>query len=58
VLQAPEVPSVLVELGFLSNANDIANLQKSEWRDRAVGALTRGIIAYFDQIAVTDVAMP
>jgi N-acetylmuramoyl-L-alanine amidase len=58
VLQAPEVPSVLVELGFLSNANDIANLQKSEWRDRAVEALARGIAAYFEQIEVTDVAMP
>lgn len=58
VLQAPEVPSVLVELGFLSNANDIANLQKSEWRDRAVGALSRGIAAYFEQIQVVDVAMP
>lgn len=58
VLQAPEVPSVLVELGFLSNAEDIANLQRSEWRDRAVGALARGIAAYFEQIEVTDVAMP
>lgn len=58
VLQAPEVPSVLVELGFLSNADDIANLQKSEWRDRAVGALARGIAAYFEQIEVVNVAMP
>jgi N-acetylmuramoyl-L-alanine amidase len=48
VLQAPDVPSLLVELGFLSNASDIANLQKSDWRDRAVGALARGIAAYFD----------
>lgn len=43
VLQAPDVPSLLVELGFLSNAADIANLQKSDWRDRVVGALARGI---------------
>lgn len=48
VLQAPDVPSILVELGFLSNASDIANLQKSEWRDRAVEALARGIASYFD----------
>jgi N-acetylmuramoyl-L-alanine amidase len=48
VLQAPDVPSILVELGFLSNAADIANLQKSEWRDRAVDALARGIADYFD----------
>ena len=49
VLQAPDVPSVLVELGFLSNAADIANLQKSEWRDRTVDALARGIADYFDE---------
>ncbi|HHY49530.1 MAG TPA: N-acetylmuramoyl-L-alanine amidase, partial [Alphaproteobacteria bacterium] len=48
VLQAPDVPSILVELGFLSNAADIANLQKSEWRDRVVAALARGIADYFD----------
>ncbi len=48
VLQAPDVPSILVELGFLSNAADIANLQKSDWRDRTVDALARGIAEYFD----------
>ncbi len=48
VLQAPDVPSVLVELGFLSNASDIANLQKNDWRDRTVDALARGIAEYFD----------
>lgn len=47
VLQAPDVPSLLVELGFLSNAEDIANLQQSDWRDQVVGALARGIDAYF-----------
>lgn len=49
VLQAPDVPSVLVELGFMSNAADIANLQKSDWRDRTVDALARGIAEYFTQ---------
>jgi N-acetylmuramoyl-L-alanine amidase len=51
VLQAPDVPSVLVELGFLSNAADIANLQKSDWRDRTVDALARGIAEYFNETA-------
>jgi N-acetylmuramoyl-L-alanine amidase len=58
VLQAPEVPSVLVELGFLSNANDIANLQKSDWRDRAVDALARGVAAYFDKLGGPVAALP
>ncbi|MBN9314602.1 MAG: N-acetylmuramoyl-L-alanine amidase [Devosia sp.] len=53
VLQAPDVPSILVELGFLSNAADIANLQKSDWRDRVVDGLARGIADYFEQTQKT-----
>src|SRR5690606_31184251 len=58
VLQAPDVPSVLVELGFLSNASDVANLQKSDWRDRTVDALARGIADYFDSVQLTASAAP
>ena len=50
VLQAPDVRSVLLELGFLSNATDIANLQRSDWRERVVDALARGIASYFDDL--------
>ena len=50
VLQAPDVPSVLVELGFLSNASDMANLLQSDWRDRTADALARGISSYFDSL--------
>lgn len=50
VLQAPDVPSVLVELGFLSNASDIANLTQSDWRDRTAEAIARGISTYFDSL--------
>lgn len=50
VLQAPDIPSVLVELGFLSNASDIANLTQSDWRDRTGEAIARGISTYFDSL--------
>lgn len=50
VLQAPDVPSVLVELGFLSNASDMANLTRSEWRDRTAEAIARGVSSYFDSL--------
>jgi N-acetylmuramoyl-L-alanine amidase len=56
VLQAPDVPSLLLELGFLSNASDIANLQESDWRDKTIGALARGITAYFDGVEKSLVA--
>jgi len=48
VLQAPDVPSVLIELGFLSNATDITNLMESDWQQRTADALARGISSYFD----------
>lgn len=50
VLQAPDVPSVLVELGFLSNAEDMANLLQGEWQDRTANALARGISTFFDSL--------
>lgn len=50
VLQAPDVPSVLVELGFLSNAQDINNLMTDGWQDRVTAALARGIASYFDAV--------
>ncbi len=60
VLQAPDVPSILIELGFLSNPADISNLQKNEWRDRVVTALSAGISSYFDGLGenVTTAAKP
>jgi len=50
VLQAPDVPSVLIELGFLSNADDMANLLRGDWQDRTANALARGISSYFDSL--------
>ncbi len=49
VLQSPDVPSILLELGFLSNAADTENLISPRWRDRAAEAVARGIAQYFDQ---------
>jgi N-acetylmuramoyl-L-alanine amidase len=49
VLQAPDVPSMLIELGFMSNGDDMANLTKPEWQDRVAAAVARGIGVYFDE---------
>jgi len=54
VLQAPDVPSVLVELGFLSNTDDMANLLQGEWQGRTAEALARGISSYFDGMAASE----
>lgn len=43
VLKAPDVPSVLVELGYLSNPKDEEQLRNSEWRRKAVGSITNAV---------------
>ncbi len=47
VLKAPEFPSVLVELGYLSNAQDVQSLSSPEWRARTVAAMVKSIDAFF-----------
>jgi N-acetylmuramoyl-L-alanine amidase len=47
VLQAPDIPSILIELGFMSNANDIQNLESQAWRDKVVAAIAKGVEGYF-----------
>jgi N-acetylmuramoyl-L-alanine amidase len=47
VLKAPDVPSVLLELGYLSNEKDAAALLKPEWRAKASAAIVRAVDAFF-----------
>jgi N-acetylmuramoyl-L-alanine amidase len=48
VLNSPDIPSVLIELGFLSNSDDTENLTTDAWLDRVAAALARGVAVYFD----------
>jgi N-acetylmuramoyl-L-alanine amidase len=47
VLKAPEFPSVLVELGYLSNAEDVRSIASPEWRARAAAAMVKAVDAFF-----------
>ncbi len=47
VLKAPEFPSVLVELGYLSNPQDVQSLASPEWRAKAAAAMVKTIDAFF-----------
>lgn len=47
VLKAPDVPSVLLEIGYLSSKGDLALLTSKKWQQKTVGALTRAIDKYF-----------
>jgi N-acetylmuramoyl-L-alanine amidase len=46
VLKDPDVPSVLVELGYVSNKRDLAHLVSQKWRKRAVAAMAQAIDAF------------
>ncbi len=47
VLKAPDIPSVLVELGYVSNKQDMKSLTSGEWRARATQSIARAIEGYF-----------
>ena len=47
VLQAPDIPSMLIELGFMSNSADIENLESQKWRDKVVESIAKGVEGYF-----------
>ena len=52
VLKAPDIPSVLLELGFMSNKSDLNNLLTPKWRMQAI----EGIVGALDQWTVEDAA--
>lgn len=47
VLRAADVPSVLIELGYLSNAQDLKLLTSDGWRERVTTAIARAINSFF-----------
>jgi N-acetylmuramoyl-L-alanine amidase len=47
VLLAPDVPSVLVELGYMSTKDDLKQLTSASWRARTAQALAQAVDIYF-----------
>jgi N-acetylmuramoyl-L-alanine amidase len=47
VLKAPDVPSVLIELGYVSNSQDLKQLVSDSWRSRAGDAIVQAIHTFF-----------
>lgn len=43
VLKAPDIPSVLVELGYMSSPKDLERLLDKAWRARMIAALVAGL---------------
>lgn len=46
VLKAADIPSVLVEVGFLSTDRDLQNLQDPEWRAKMAQGIRDGVLAW------------
>ncbi len=47
VLTAPDVPSILIELGFLSSKGDIALMTSEAWQKTAAAAIGRAVTGHF-----------
>ena len=47
VLRAPDVPSVLVELGYVSNRQDLQSLLSETWRNRTADTMAQAIETFF-----------
>jgi N-acetylmuramoyl-L-alanine amidase len=46
VLKSPDIPSVLLELGFMSSARDLRRLTDPAWRARMARAIRVGLVAW------------
>jgi N-acetylmuramoyl-L-alanine amidase len=53
VLKAPDVPSVLVELGYTSNKGDMGNLISESWRIHTAEAMARAVDAFLAKRVAT-----
>jgi len=59
VLTAPDVPSVLIELGFVTNPQDIKLLTSDAWRARVADSMVQAIQTFFaTRIAGTSTPPP
>lgn len=52
VLKAPDLPSALVEIGFMSSPGELEKLQSADWRAKAAQGLTAGVAAWQEADAV------
>lgn len=54
VLKSPDIPSILVETGFISNVHEEKLLRSSKHQNRVALALRSGIRNYFDKVPEYD----
>jgi len=47
ILKAPDVPSVLVELGYMSSPHDLKLMTSGAWRQRATESIAQAVNSFF-----------
>lgn len=52
VLVAPDVPAALIELGYLSNESDAAQMNTEAWRERVAEAIAKAVDRNFSATSV------
>jgi N-acetylmuramoyl-L-alanine amidase len=52
VLRAADIPSVLLEIGFMSDEGDLENILDATWRARMQEAIIAGILDWADTDAM------
>lgn len=52
VLKSPDVPSILIEVGFMSTQSDLDNLLDQTWRTSFVGGVRNGIIRWIGEDSI------
>lgn len=59
VLKAPDIPSVLLELGYLSNDKDQSALTSEKWRKKAINSIALSLKRFFERrTAASTGALP
>lgn len=51
VLKAPDIPSILVEMGYLTNRSEVARLSSPDHRKKIASALKSSVDSYFMKVA-------
>jgi N-acetylmuramoyl-L-alanine amidase len=49
VLKAPDVPSVLLELGYVSSKDDLQQLVSDSWRSKTAESIVQAVNTYFNK---------
>lgn len=54
VLKAPDIPSILIEAGFMSNKKEVDRLSKPEHRKKIARSIRVGIDAFFEHLEANE----